>query len=98
MKFSLVSCFDATRGPLWDGPRNFESLSDNRGRHLNWHPLQTSTSHQRYSRQIYVYQIHRYGGSSVELGFEPGATGLRSTDLPLRHRGPNVLSEVLGMY
>ncbi|GBM11903.1 Transposon Tf2-6 polyprotein [Araneus ventricosus] len=32
----LTSCFEATRGLFWDGPRNFELRSDDED--LSWHP------------------------------------------------------------
>ncbi|GBM49599.1 hypothetical protein AVEN_31300-1 [Araneus ventricosus] len=83
--FGAVNEEQATREVFWDGPRNFEP----------WTTPETvppppnfrttpSGGHLTNDVRFNMHQTHIHGGSSVELGLEPGALRYQSRDLATR--------------
>ncbi|GBL74589.1 hypothetical protein AVEN_235500-1 [Araneus ventricosus] len=80
----LTSRFEATRELFWDGPRNFESRSDDENDTLSPNFRTTPARGRLVSYVLFRMQQTRiYSESSVESGFKP--TGHKAETLPLGH-------------
>ncbi|GBM86128.1 hypothetical protein AVEN_75403-1 [Araneus ventricosus] len=87
-----MSRFEATRGPYWKGPRNFEPRSDNEDDTLSGisspnFPSTPAGGRFTHDVRFSVHQTHKHGGSSAESSFERVTLWTRSRDLPLGHHG-----------
>ncbi|GBM91409.1 hypothetical protein AVEN_204279-1 [Araneus ventricosus] len=91
----LMSSFEATRGLFWDGPRNFEPRSDDEDDTRADKPLSKLPLHTNgWTFGHYLWfsvQQALHGRSSLESGFEKGASAPKAEKLSIGYRCLNEL-------
>ncbi|GBM06585.1 hypothetical protein AVEN_220027-1 [Araneus ventricosus] len=93
---ALKARYETNGGLFWDGSRNFEPQSNVEDDTRAGSPslsFRTATEGRRMTHEV-GFSAHRvliYGGSPIESGFEPGASGAVAKTLRQRHRGPVAL-------